>query len=186
YARQVADELLFDALTNATKVKVYMWEREADGSFSNTGERLPVNKLFNSIIHVHKNGQHFEPIVGKKFEEMANVLSSTHGMSLQQTRRMSAMSPFEVRNSTKKSRNEKSQLTHSNHDSDLFGTTLDSIDDESLLGHVGEIDDVLAVFETSALRPDVIDLRDEASCEDDDDIDKSNPETISITRQKCT
>ena len=69
YARQIADEAVFDCLTNSSKVKVFTWTRTKDGSFDQFGHRVPLsNDWSNGVIHLHKTGQHYEPIIAKEFE----------------------------------------------------------------------------------------------------------------------
>eukprot|EP00111_Clytia_hemisphaerica_P024904 TCONS_00073396-protein len=144
----------------------FLWRREIDGSFILIGHRKPskTDLPSNCPIHIHKIGEHYEPIVDKRFEETSKALSRTHGLSMQQTQALSLLCSSEEEESkhaTKessldlrklhdeqieiiseiphsyhsKSSNQKSQQLEMNAELDHFETLMHSIDDKSLLQH---------------------------------------------------
>eukprot|EP00111_Clytia_hemisphaerica_P020797 TCONS_00061333-protein len=162
YGRQIGDEPIFDSLTNATNVKVFTWESAENGSLIQIGHRVPSdNNWSNGTIHLHKMGQHYEPIVAKKFQEMAKSLSRSHGISMQETQRMSeayihkmvdneipsTSGHCSIEGKDSQIQTEKRQKTTSNAESDYFNQSYNSLDDQTLLQHVEGIDEVVAALE---------------------------------------
>ena len=64
YCRQIGD-MMCNALANATLVSAIIWVKEDDGSLIQSAFVTPTRGLsLNGVIHILKDGQHFEPIVG--------------------------------------------------------------------------------------------------------------------------
>uniref|UniRef100_A0A7M5XM26 OTU domain-containing protein n=1 Tax=Clytia hemisphaerica TaxID=252671 RepID=A0A7M5XM26_9CNID len=90
YANCISD-MMANALSNTTKTTAVVWEKE-NGQLVQRNVIIPALDAnpVNGIIHLHKEGQHFEPIVKRQQKEISDALSSTHGLSLQQTQALSS------------------------------------------------------------------------------------------------
>ncbi|XP_066928713.1 uncharacterized protein [Clytia hemisphaerica] len=93
YANCISD-MMANALSNTTKTTAVVWEKE-NGQLVQRNVIIPALDAnpVNGIIHLHKEGQHFEPIVKRQQKEISDALSSTHGLSLQQTQALSSIPP---------------------------------------------------------------------------------------------